>query len=346
MMNKRNRIQRKSRRKSVKKNKSEEPAPPPLSEDPLLRLVEIIDPPNKSDDSKNSSESLKEFFSFTNLVKVLVVLGILIAAHVVAMIMSRLAESAVRHVQTKAIEETVNTGKSDARRSVAYSLVSIIVYWVVMIVLLSVIMMLFNIHTTVMAAVVGAVLFAVGLGLQGTLGDLAAGVMLVMMGTFNIGDFIVIESENASGTVLDFTILYTRLIEEDSGVSMIMPNRVLYGTVIVNKSTAKRYNDVLEIAVSNQNRDLSPAMAKVVEVVSNHPAVLKSPPVTCNVSRMEPLATILELRFALLPSDAQVVETTRKSAEIFTLVRMTLIEQGVKLVDLDAKVALLADATE
>lgn len=91
----------------------------------------------------------------------------------------------------------------------------------------------FGVETTSIAAAIGAASLAIGLALQGTLSNVAAGVMIVFFRPFRLGD--VIETNGVLGTVKDITLNYTE-IADLSNVQVIVPNAVVWGNVITNYS--------------------------------------------------------------------------------------------------------------
>lgn len=91
----------------------------------------------------------------------------------------------------------------------------------------------FGIQTTSLAALVGAAGLAIGLALQGTLSNLAAGVMIILFRPFRQGDFIAAGSE--SGTVTEIQLFYTVLTTYD-GIQIIVPNSDIWSSAITNFS--------------------------------------------------------------------------------------------------------------
>lgn len=89
----------------------------------------------------------------------------------------------------------------------------------------------FGVETTSLVAAIGAAAFAVGLALQGTLGNVAAGVMLVFFRPYSLGDFV--EVGGVSGTVADITLFTTELNTPDNK-TIIVPNGQAWGNVITN----------------------------------------------------------------------------------------------------------------
>ena len=92
----------------------------------------------------------------------------------------------------------------------------------------------FGVQTTSVVAVIGAAGLAIGLALQGTLSNVAAGVMIVFFRPIKIGDFV--EVNGQMGGVKDITLNYTELASV-SNVQIIIPNSEVWGNTIVNYST-------------------------------------------------------------------------------------------------------------
>jgi small conductance mechanosensitive channel len=87
----------------------------------------------------------------------------------------------------------------------------------------------FGIETTSFVAVLGALGLAIGLALQGTLSNLAAGIMLVMFRPFGIGDRI--EAAGLVGTIREVNLFYSEL-DTDDNVRIVFPNGLLWGQVV------------------------------------------------------------------------------------------------------------------
>ena len=87
----------------------------------------------------------------------------------------------------------------------------------------------FGIETTSFVAVLGAMGLAIGLALQGTLSNLAAGIMLVLFRPFGIGDRI--EAGGIVGTTREINLFYSE-IDTDNNVRIIFPNGLLWGQIV------------------------------------------------------------------------------------------------------------------
>jgi small conductance mechanosensitive channel len=92
----------------------------------------------------------------------------------------------------------------------------------------------FGVQTTSVVAVIGAAGLAIGLALQGTLSNVAAGVMLILFRPIKIGDFV--EVSGKTGTVKEISLNFTEL-SDLSNVQVIVPNAQVWGNIITNYST-------------------------------------------------------------------------------------------------------------
>ncbi len=95
----------------------------------------------------------------------------------------------------------------------------------------------FGVQTTSVIAVIGAAGLAIGLALQGTLSNVAAGVMLILFRPIRTGDFV--EVAGQMGTVKEVTLNFTELADL-SNVQVIVPNSEVWGNIITNYSTNDR----------------------------------------------------------------------------------------------------------
>lgn len=91
----------------------------------------------------------------------------------------------------------------------------------------------FGIKTTSFVAIIGAAGLAIGLALQGTLSNVAAGVMIIAFRPIKIDDFV--EVNGQMGTVRDITLNFTELASIGN-VQIIIPNSQVWGNTIVNYS--------------------------------------------------------------------------------------------------------------
>ncbi|MDQ7246614.1 mechanosensitive ion channel family protein [Dongia sedimenti] len=117
-------------------------------------------------------------------------------------------------------------------RTVAAFLSSLVRY-ALLAVTLVLILQIVGIQATSLVAVIGASSLAIGLALQGTLSNMAAGVMLLLFRPFKLGDSI--EVGGKSGTVQNLNLFFTELAGGDN-VQVLIPNGQVWGQAMINHS--------------------------------------------------------------------------------------------------------------
>jgi len=140
----------------------------------------------------------------------------------------------------------------------------------------------FGVETTSFVAVLGALGLAIGLALQGTLGHVASGVMLMMFRPFKIGDFI--EAAGEAGTVKAITLFTTEMATGDN-VSIILPNGTVWGSAIKNYS-ANDTRRVQVIAGIGYGDDINQAMSVLEGILAADDRCLKDPAPTIAVGEL------------------------------------------------------------
>jgi small conductance mechanosensitive channel len=92
-----------------------------------------------------------------------------------------------------------------------------------------------GVQTASLLAVLGAAGLAIGLALQGTLTNIAAGIMLLWLRPFHVGDYIEVPSNNISGTVKEIGLFACQL-ENFDGIFVFAPNGAVWNTALRNYS--------------------------------------------------------------------------------------------------------------
>jgi small conductance mechanosensitive channel len=108
-----------------------------------------------------------------------------------------------------------------------------VVKWVILLMVLVAVLGIFGIEATSLVAVLGAATLAIGLALQGTLSDLAAGFMLILFRPYKLGQYV--DIGGTAGTVKDVNLFITELVTPDN-VQIIVPNGQAWGAIITNVS--------------------------------------------------------------------------------------------------------------
>lgn len=139
---------------------------------------------------------------------------------------------------------------------------SIVKYLIIILVILAVLNQ-FGVQTTSLIALLGAAGLAIGLALQGTLSNVAAGVMLLIFRPFKVGDYI--DAGGQAGTVRELGLFTTQMNTPDN-VRIIVPNSGIWGSAIKNFSfnSTRRVDLVIGIAYED---DINKAMASINAVI-------------------------------------------------------------------------------
>jgi small conductance mechanosensitive channel len=130
-----------------------------------------------------------------------------------------------------------------------------------------------GIQTTSFIAIIGAAGLAVGLALQGSLANFAAGFLMIIFRPFKVGEFI--EGAGVAGTVEEISIFTTQLKSPDNK-TIIVPNAKISGDNIVNYST-KGTRRVDMVAGIGYECDIDKAREILEEIVTSDERVLKDP---------------------------------------------------------------------
>ncbi len=155
-------------------------------------------------------------------------------------------------------------------------------YAVMMVVVVIAALSQMGLNTTSLVTVLGAAGLAVGLALQDSLANFAAGVLLIIFRPFKVGDFI--DAGGVKGTVKDIDI-FTSTLSTPDNVCMIVPNSHITGANIVNysKNTTRRVDLVMSVSYSD---DLGVAKQVIEEVLKSDSRVLAEPEYKVAVSEL------------------------------------------------------------
>lgn len=139
-----------------------------------------------------------------------------------------------------------------------------------------------GVDTTSLAAILAAAGLAIGLSLQGSLQNFAAGVMLLVFKPFKAGDFI--DAGGATGVVKSISI-FTTVMTTGDNKEIIVPNGSIYGGNITNFS-AKDTRRVDMVVGIGYDSDLKKAKEILNEMVAADERILKDPAPTVAVAEL------------------------------------------------------------
>ena len=150
-----------------------------------------------------------------------------------------------------------------------------------------------GIETSSFVAILGAAGLAIGLSLQGSLSNFAGGMLIILFKPFRVGDTI--QAQNVEGTVSEIQIFVTKLITGNNQ-TIFVPNGILSNGVITNFSIGKNRRANLLFNIS-YDTNIKTAKDSVIQVLQNHPKVLKTPAPTVVVN----LLTDTHIQLAIRP---------------------------------------------
>lgn len=130
----------------------------------------------------------------------------------------------------------------------------------------------FGIQATSIVAIIGSAGVAIGLAMQGSLSNMAGGVLILLLKPFKVGDYIVEDSHKNEGTVQEITMFYTKLSTLDNK-TVILPNGSLANTSLTNVSLAKKRCLVINVGISYQS-DLKSAKELLLKIVTENQYII------------------------------------------------------------------------
>lgn len=174
------------------------------------------------------------------------------------------------HIITGIVRRGLQRAKVDA---MLVSFLENILYAILLVVVVMAALSQLGVQTTSLAAVLAAAGFAIGMALQGSLGNLASGMMLIIFRPFKAGDFV--EAAGTKGIVEEIEIFNT-ILRTPGNVRVIVPNGQITGSVITNYAARETRRIDLVIGCSYGD-DLRAVKAFLTQVVADEPRILEDP---------------------------------------------------------------------
>jgi small conductance mechanosensitive channel len=193
--------------------------------------------------------------------------------------------------------------------------VSTLVKYIVIAVGLVAVLQQLGVQATSILAVLGAASLAIGLALQGTLGNVAAGVMILLLRPYRAGDMV--ELNGRTGRVAGMDLFNTKLMGYD-GLTVYLPNGKVFADMIINISQAGRRRVELTFGVDYED-DLDLALSLLKEIAAADARVLPDPPPWAKVTALGDSAVSVMLRCWVKPQDylATGFDLTKQVKETF-----------------------------
>lgn len=151
----------------------------------------------------------------------------------------------------------------------------------------------FGVQTASIIAALGAIGLAIGLALQGTLQNIAAGIMLLVLRPFRVGEYI--DASGVSGTIVEIGLFATELKTFD-GLYRLAPNSTLWNTPVTNYSRLPTRRHDLQIGIGYED-DIDLAMETMMELANAEPRILRDPEPGVFIDSLGDSAVVLTLRY-------------------------------------------------
>ncbi len=182
--------------------------------------------------------------------------------------------------------------KIEGDESLTYATYTIVrtLIWVIG---LLIILDLFGFNTASLLTVLGAAGLAIGLAMKDSLSNIAAGIMLLILRPYKLGDYI--DCGSVSGTIQQMG-LFSTILKTPDGLFVSAPNSVVFGTPIKNysRNPIRRSDITVGIAYADS---LPVAIQVMKDIMEHEPMVLKDPAPEVLVSELADSSVQLTLRY-------------------------------------------------
>ena len=234
--------------------------------------------------------------------------GIKVIGAIIILILGRIAAG----IGQKTVKKLLEKSKTDPA---VVSFVGSMIYFLILIFAVFAALAKFGIQTASFVAILGAAAFAIGFALQGSLANFAAGVLILVLRPFKVGDFI--DGAGVAGTVKDIQ-LFTTVLATPDNVKIMVPNGKLFGDTIKNFSgfDTRRIDFVIGIGYTS---DIQKAYDVLMSLIKEDTRILSDPPTNIAVSELADSSVNFVVRPWVKRSDYWGVkfDLTRKIKEAF-----------------------------
>jgi small conductance mechanosensitive channel len=241
--------------------------------------------------------------------------GLKIVGAILILILGRIGAGVARRVIRHALQ------KSKADHSII-SFTSSLVYILILTIAVLAALAKFGIQTASFIAVLGAAAFAIGFALQGSLANFAAGILILVLRPFKVGDYI--QGGGEAGTVKEIE-LFTTVLATPDNIKIMIPNGKLFGDTIKNISAYDTRRVDLAIGIGYDS-DMQKAQDIMQRLITEDARILSDPPPQIAVSELADSSVNFVVRPWVKKEDYWSVkfDLTRRIKEAFD-------EQGIEI---------------
>lgn len=152
----------------------------------------------------------------------------------------------------------------------------------------------FGVDTTSVAALIASGGVAIGLALQGSLSNFAGGVLILLLKPFEVGDYIIEDSNGKEGTVKEIQIFYTKLSTIDNK-TIVIPNGMLTNNSLTNATAKDERRLDLKLSIS-YSADLKKAKMLIENIMRQDESILKDDEIVVFVDDLADSAVVIGAR--------------------------------------------------
>lgn len=240
---------------------------------------------------------------------------------IVIAILVLLVGSRIIKLVTRMVEKSLKKGRAEAGViTFLCSLLRYALYFVLVMMVLSG----FGVTASSVVAVLGSAGLALGLALQGSLSNIAGGVLILLLKPFVVGDYIIDLGSGQEGTVSEITTFYTRLLTTDNK-TVVIPNGKLSNDCIKNCTHMDKRRVDLVVGVDYRT-NLADAKRVLLAVVKKEERVLESEPVDIFVDALAESSVNLGVRVWVNTEDYWPVRWS-----LLENIKLALDENGIQI---------------
>ena len=268
--------------------------------------------------TQDTVEEMNQFVQYIqDSVTSMIGFGIRVLMALVAFFIGRMIIKWIRKIVRRSLE------RSNADKGVEQFVDSVLKFGLYFLLIFSLVSEL-GVDTTSVAAVVASGGVAIGLALQGSLSNFAGGVLILILKPFQVGDYIIEDTNKNEGTVKEIQIFYTKLSTIDNK-TIVIPNGMLTNSSLTNATAKDERRLDLKVSISYE-ADLKQAKSLIEDILRNDESVEKDEEILVFVDELAESAVVLGARAWV---KSEVYWETRW--RVLENIKLTMYAQGIEI---------------
>ncbi len=182
----------------------------------------------------------------------------------------------------------------------------------------------FGLQPTSIAALLASAGVAIGLALQGSLSNLAGGVLILLLKPFVVGDYIIEDNNKNEGTVHEIQIFYTKLKTVDNKI-IILPNGSLANNSLTNMTNQEHRRLDLKIDIA-YDADLKKAKEVLMSLIMDNDKILKDHDIFVVIEELAESSVVIGCKTWVKTEDYWQVKW-----DMLEIIKLTFDEEGIEI---------------